>query len=62
MALLSVSVLGVLLRKKKKHTEQIEQIAANCVPRAHLLPELDRAVSMLRLCAADVNWERAWCG
>ncbi len=58
MALLSVSVLGVLLRKKKKHTEQIEQIAVNCVPRAHLLPELDRAVSMLRLCAVDVKEQR----
>jgi hypothetical protein len=45
--------------QEKKHTEQIKQIQAISIPRAHLLPELDWVVSMLRLCVADVKEQRA---
>jgi hypothetical protein len=42
-------------KQGKQHAEQIAALLLASIPRAHLLPELDRTVNMLRLCAADIK-------
>jgi hypothetical protein len=50
-----MTLTGNNAKQEKQHAEQIATLLHASILRAHLLPELDRTVNMLRLCAADVK-------